>query len=151
VGNIEEALKRSGLGAESLSLDITESAFLDALEGDALTLKRIEKLGVRIFIDDFGTGYSSLSYLKHLSANAIKIDKSFVASLGEDVENTAIVRMVVDLAHTLRMEAIAEGVESEEQARLLRGMGCNFAQGYYWQRPCSAEKIEELLAAGFNP
>jgi diguanylate cyclase (GGDEF)-like protein/PAS domain S-box-containing protein len=151
VGNIEEALKRSGLGAESLSLDITESAFLDALEGDALILKRIEKLGVRIFIDDFGTGYSSLSYLKHLSANAIKIDKSFVASLGEDVENTAIVRMVVDLAHTLRMEAIAEGVESEEQARLLRGMGCDFAQGYHWQRPCSAEKIEELLAAGFNP
>jgi EAL domain-containing protein (putative c-di-GMP-specific phosphodiesterase class I) len=151
VGSIEEALRRFGLDAESLSLDITESAFLDAFEVNALTLKRIEKLGVRIFIDDFGTGYSSLSYLKRLPASALKIDKSFVAGLGEDSEDTAIVRMVVDLAHTLGMAAIAEGVESEEQARLLGEMGCTFAQGYYWQRPCSAEKIEKLLAAGFNP
>jgi len=151
VKNIEEALRTSGLDAGSLSLDVTESTFLDAFEKNALTLQQIEKLGVRIFIDDFGTGYSSLSYLKRLPANALKIDKSFVAGLGEDLEDTAIVRMVVDLAHTLGMESIAEGVESAEQLELLRAMDCNFAQGYHLARPLPKEEVEQLLAAGFNP
>jgi EAL domain-containing protein (putative c-di-GMP-specific phosphodiesterase class I) len=149
--DIEEALRTSGLDAGSLSLDVTESTFLDAFEKNALTLQQIEKLGVRIFIDDFGTGYSSLSYLKRLPANALKIDKSFVAGLGEDLEDTAIVRMVVDLAHTLGMESIAEGVESAEQLELLRAMDCNFAQGYHLARPLPKEEVEQLLAAGFNP
>jgi diguanylate cyclase (GGDEF)-like protein/PAS domain S-box-containing protein len=148
VRNIEEALRTSGLDTGSLILDVTESTFLDVFENDTLPLKRIEKLGVKIFIDDFGTGYSSLSYLKRLPASALKIDKSFVAGLGEDSEDTAIVRMVVDLAHTLGLESIAEGVENEEQVRLLGGMGCKYAQGYYWQRPCTAEKLEKMLAAG---
>jgi EAL domain-containing protein (putative c-di-GMP-specific phosphodiesterase class I) len=151
VKDIEEALRTSGLDAGSLSLDVTESTFLDAFEKNALTLQQIEKLGVRIFIDDFGTGYSSLSYLKRLPANALKIDKSFVAGLGEDLEDTAIVRMVVDLAHTLGMESIAEGVESAEQLELLRAMDCNFAQGYHLARPLPKEEVEQLLAAGFNP
>ena len=148
VRSIEEALTTSGLDTGSLILDVTESTFLDVFENDTLPLKRIEKLGVKIFIDDFGTGYSSLSYLKRLPASALKIDKSFVAGLGEDSEDTAIVRMVVDLAHTLGLESIAEGVENEEQVRLLGGMGCKYAQGYYWQRPCTAEKLEKMLAAG---
>ena len=148
VRNIEETLITSGLDTGSLILDVTESTFLDVFENDTLPLKRIEKLGVKIFIDDFGTGYSSLSYLKRLPASALKIDKSFVAGLGEDSEDTAIVRMVVDLAHTLGLESIAEGVENEEQVRLLGGMGCKYAQGYYWQRPCTAEKLEKMLAAG---
>ena len=102
--------------------------------------------GVRISIDDFGTGYSSLSYLKRLPAEAIKIDKSFVKGLREDVEDTAIVRMIIELAHTLRMKVIAEGVETEEQAELLREMGCDMAQGFYFARPLPAEAAPEFLA-----
>ena len=144
---IREALASSGLGAESLSLDITESAFLGALEGNALALQRIENLGVGIFIDDFGTGYSSLSYLKRLPADALKIDKSFVKGLGEDVEDTAIVHMVIELAHTLGLEVIAEGVETEEQVALLEEMGCDMAQGYHFTRPLPAEEIPAFLTS----
>ena len=144
---IREALASSGLGAESLSLDITESAFIDALEGNALTLQRIEDLGVGISIDDFGTGYSSLSYLKRLPANALKIDKSFIKGLGEDDDDTAIAGMVVKLAHTLGMEVIAEGVETEEQVALLEEMGCDMAQGFHFERPLPAEALSEFLLA----
>jgi EAL domain-containing protein (putative c-di-GMP-specific phosphodiesterase class I) len=117
-----------------------------ALETNTAALDRLRAMGVRISIDDFGTGYSSLSYLKRLPAEAIKIDKSFVKGLGEDVEDTAIVRMIIELAHTLRMEVIAEGVESAEQAGLLREMGCDAAQGVYFSKPLPTEDVPEFLA-----
>jgi diguanylate cyclase (GGDEF)-like protein/PAS domain S-box-containing protein len=144
---IRETLASSGLGAESLSLDITESAFLDAWGGNVLTLQRIENLGVGISIDDFGTGYSSLSYLKRLPANALKIDKSFIKGLGEDDGDTAIARMVVELAHSLGMEVIAEGVETKEQVTLLEEMGCDMAQGFHFERPLPPEALSEFLLA----
>jgi diguanylate cyclase (GGDEF)-like protein len=147
VEDIEEALRRSGLGAESLSLDITESAFIDALESNTLALQRIENLGVGICIDDFGTGYSSLSYLKRLPADVLKIDKSFVGGLGQNVEDTAIAGMVVELAHTLGMEVIAEGVETGEQVAFLEEMGCDMAQGYHFEWPLPAEAATEFLLA----
>jgi EAL domain-containing protein (putative c-di-GMP-specific phosphodiesterase class I) len=103
-------------------------------------------MGVGISIDDFGTGYSSLAYLKRLPADALKIDKSFVAGLGEDIEDTAIVGMVIDLAHTLGMEVVAEGVETEAQAELLREMGCDMAQGYYFSKPMPPEEVPGFLA-----
>ena len=102
-------------------------------------------LGVRISIDDFGMGYSSLSYLNRLPADALKIDKSFLAGLGEDIEDTAIVGMVIDLAHTFGMEVVAEGVESQTQAELLREMGCDMAQGFCFCEPVPTEKIPALL------
>jgi diguanylate cyclase (GGDEF)-like protein len=142
---VKQALARSGLAAGSLSLDVTESAFIDAVEANAQALERIQALGVRISIDDFGMGYSSLSYLKRLPADALKIDKSFVKGFGENVEDTAIARMVIELAHTLGMEVIAEGVESEEQARLLREMGCNMAQGFHFAKPLSPEAASKFL------
>ena len=144
---IREALSNSGLGAESLSLDVTESACIDAFKGNALILQRIEHLGVGISIDDFGTGFSSLSYLKRLPANALKIDKSFIKSLGEDVEDTAIVQMVVELAHTLVMKAIAEGVETKGQVALLKEMGCDMVQGFHFARPLPPEAVSEFLLA----
>jgi len=105
----------------------------------------MEHLGVGLSIDDFGTGYSSLSYLKRLPANVIKIDKAFVGGLGEDREDTAIARMVVDLAHTLGMKAVAEGVETEGQAALLEEMGCDMAQGFHFARPLPPEAASEVL------
>jgi EAL domain-containing protein (putative c-di-GMP-specific phosphodiesterase class I) len=147
VEDIEEALRESGLGAEALSLDITESAFVDTLENNALVLRRIENLGVGICIDDFGTGYSSLSYLKRLPADVLKIDKSFVKGLGEDDEDTAITRMIVELAHTLGMQVIAEGVETDGQVALLEEMGCDMAQGFHFEGAVPPGAVSELLLA----
>ena len=147
VETIEAALAKSGLAAESLSLDVTETAFIDALEaGDSLVLKRIQALGVRISIDDFGMGYSSLSYLKRLPADALKIDKSFVKGFGEDPQDTAIVRMVIDVAHTLDLKVVAEGVETWAQAALLAEMGCDMAQGHHFAQPLSPAATSKLLA-----
>jgi EAL domain-containing protein (putative c-di-GMP-specific phosphodiesterase class I) len=145
--SIREALAVSGLRTESLSLDVTESAFINALEGNALVLQRIENLGVGICIDDFGTRYSSLCYLKRLPANVLKIDKTFIKGLGETDEDTAIVRMVIDLAHTLRMKVIAEGVETARQGAILEEMGCDMAQGFYFERAVPPGAVSELLLA----
>ena len=143
---VEEALRDTGMEASHLSLDVTESTYIKVLEARTATLDRLKALGVRMSLDDFGTGYSSLSYLKSLPADAIKIDKSFVKGLGEDAEDTAIVRMIVELAHTLGMEVVAEGVESEEQSQLLREMGCDMAQGFHFAKPLPAEDVPGILA-----
>jgi diguanylate cyclase (GGDEF)-like protein/PAS domain S-box-containing protein len=144
---VEGILKETGLEGSCLTLDVTETIYVRALAGNTATLDRLRALGARISIDDFGMGYSSLAYLKRLPANALKIDKSFVKGLGEDVEDTAIVRMIIELAHTLGLEVIAEGVESEEQARLLREMNCDFAQGYHFSKPLPPEAMPALLSA----
>jgi EAL domain-containing protein (putative c-di-GMP-specific phosphodiesterase class I) len=142
---IESALRESKLDASYLSLDVTESVYVHALEGNSATLDRLTAMGVRILIDDFGMGYSSLSYLKRLPADALKIDKSFIRGLGEDVKDTAIVRMVIELAHTLGMEVIAEGVESWDQAALLEEIGCDLGQGYHFSKPLPPDELQEYL------
>jgi diguanylate cyclase (GGDEF)-like protein len=143
---VEEALGEAGLEARSLVLDITETVYVRTLEYSTGALERLREMGVGISIDDFGTGYSSLSYLKRLPADALKIDRSFVAGLGEDAEDTAIVGMVVNLAHTLGMEVVAEGVETTEQAALLKEMGCDLAQGFLFSKPLPPEEVPFLLA-----
>ena len=139
-------LRETGLEGSFLTLDVTETVYVRALEGNTMALDGLRAMGVRISLDDFGTGYSSLSYLKMLPADAIKIDQSFVRGLGEDVEDTAVVRMVVELAHTFGMEAIAEGVETEEQARLLREMDCDMGQGFHFSKPLPPEAVSKFLA-----
>ena len=131
-----------------MCLDVTETVYVKALEGNTQALDRLRNMGVRISIDDFGTGYSSLSYLKRLPADALKIDKSFVKGLGEDIEDTAIVRMVIELAHTLGVEVVAEGVESRAQATLLAEMGCDMAQGYHFSGPVPPEEVPGFLGGG---
>jgi EAL domain-containing protein (putative c-di-GMP-specific phosphodiesterase class I) len=136
---VERVLRETGLQGSRLTLDVTETVYVQVLADNTAILDRLEGLGVRFSIDDFGTGYSSLSYLKRLPAHAIKIDQSFVEGLGKDVEDTAIVRMIIELAHTLGLGVIAEGVETKEQAALLKEMGCDFAQGYHFAKPLPAE------------
>ena len=102
-------------------------------------------MGVRLAIDDFGSGYSSHSYLKRLPADILRIDRAFLAGLGEDTGDTAIVRMVIDLAHTLGMKVVAEGVETRAQAALLGEMGCDMAQGFYFARPLPPEEVSRLM------
>jgi diguanylate cyclase (GGDEF)-like protein/PAS domain S-box-containing protein len=136
---VERVLGETGLEGSRLTLDVTETVYVQVLAANTAILDRLRGLGVRFSIDDFGTGYSSLSYLKRLPADAIKIDRSFVKGLGKDVEDTAVVRMVIELAHTLGLEVIAEGVETEKQAALLKEMGCDFAQGYHFSKPLPTE------------
>ncbi|MEJ7843376.1 MAG: EAL domain-containing protein [Rubrobacter sp.] len=148
---LEAALIETGLPGNRLCLDVTETVYVKALEGNIAALDRIRRMGVRVSIDDFGTGYSSLSYLKHLPADTLKIDRSFVKGLGEDVQDTAIVRTIIELAHTLGMEVVAEGVEGPSQARLLREMGCDLGQGYHISKPLPPEELPAFLAERVNP
>ena len=136
---VERVLGETGLEGTRLTLDVTETVYVKVLAANTAILDRLRGLGVRFSIDDFGTGYSSLSYLKRLPADAIKIDKAFVDGLGKDVEDTAVIRMIIELAHTLGLEVIAEGVETEEQVALLKEMGCDFAQGYHFSKPLPPE------------
>jgi diguanylate cyclase (GGDEF)-like protein/PAS domain S-box-containing protein len=140
-----EVLGKTGLDPRRLSLDVTETAYIRILEERMPTLDRLKELGVGVAIDDFGVGYSSLSYLKRLSADILKIDRSFVRGIGEVEEDTAIVRMVIDLAHTLGMKVVAEGIEEWEQATLLTEMGCDMGQGFYFSRPLSPEAVPEFI------
>ena len=147
---IGRALAETGLPASSLGLDITETVYIGALEANTAALDRLRALGIRVSLDDFGSGYSSLSYLKRLPADILKIDRSFTKGLGLEVEDTAIVQTVVDLAHILGMEVVAEGVEVEEQETLLREMGCDFGQGYRFSRPLPPEGALEFLNSAYQ-
>ena len=135
-GVVAAALKDSGLPPSSLCLEITESAIMEDPEAAHRILQGLRALGVRLAIDDFGVGYSSLSHLKYLlPVDMIKIDKSFVDGLLDDGESRAIITAIVELAHALNVQAVAEGVETEDQAIALRAMGCHTAQGYHFSRP----------------
>jgi diguanylate cyclase (GGDEF)-like protein/PAS domain S-box-containing protein len=148
---VEGILKETELEGSCLTLDVTETVYVRTLAGNTATLDRLRDLEARIFIDDFGVGYSSLAYLKRLPADALKIDRSFVKGLGEDVEDTAIVHMIIELAHTLGLEVIAEEVETNEQVALLKEMGCNMAQGYHFTEPLPPEEIPALLTSDPPP
>jgi diguanylate cyclase (GGDEF)-like protein/PAS domain S-box-containing protein len=149
-GVIGQALKESGLSASSLGLDITETVYISALDANTAALDRLKALGIRISLDDFGSGYSSLSYLKRLPADILKIDKSFTKGLGVEVEDTAILQTVVDLAHILGMEVVAEGVEIEEQETLLKEMDCDMAQGNHFSKPLPPEAVSDFLNSTYQ-
>ena len=118
-----------------LTLEITESLLIDEPDRIAATLTALADLGVRLSLDDFGTGYSSLSYLSALPIHQLKIDRSFVAGLGERPECETLVTGIIHLGHGLGLEVIAEGVETAQQAQRLLGLGCHLAQGFYFGRP----------------
>ena len=111
-------------------------------------MQALRALGVQLAIDDFGTGYSSLAYLKRLPVDMLKIDKAFVAGLGRDAGDTAIVRSIITLARTLELAVTAEGIEAEAEVQQLRELGCDLGQGYYFARPTPPGAVEALLAAG---
>jgi EAL domain-containing protein (putative c-di-GMP-specific phosphodiesterase class I) len=148
VEEVARVLRETGLNPSSLELEVTESVMLDDAESANETLQQLKDLGVRIALDDFGTGYSSLSYLTRVRVDTLKIDKSFVGRLGNEVEAMAIVQTIIALAKELGMEVVAEGVERVEQLVQLREMECDLAQGYYFAKPVSSESIPALLAVG---
>ncbi|MDP2785222.1 MAG: EAL domain-containing protein [Sulfurimicrobium sp.] len=139
------ALEDSGLEPELLELEITESIMIQDLQTTLTTLNQLHVIGIQISIDDFGTGYSSLSYLKRLPISKIKIDQSFVRDICADPDDAAIADAVISLGHSLKMQVIAEGVETVEQLDYLRAHGCDEFQGYYFSRPLPAEAFAELV------
>ncbi|HET9680417.1 MAG TPA: EAL domain-containing protein, partial [Candidatus Limnocylindrales bacterium] len=143
---IARVLRRTRLAPSALELEITESSVMDRSEASLRVLEQLRALGVRIVLDDFGTGYSSLAYLRHLPLDTIKIDRSFVTDLDVRDPNVGIVRAVVSLAHGLGVSVVAEGIESDEQARRLRELGCDMGQGYNWAHPADAAKTGALVA-----
>jgi len=142
---VRELLARTGLDPVNLRLEVTESALVDESASALATLEALSELGVRLVLDDFGTGYSSLAYLNRFPFDALKIDRSFVDGLGLEQERTAIVEAVIGMARALSLDAIAEGVESEEQLSELRRLGCDFAQGHLFSRPLAPAKVTTLL------
>ena len=148
VQNVRESTRESGLNAECVRLEITESAVMHNASASADTLQQLRALGFRLSIDDFGTGYSSLSYLHQFPLDVLKIDRSFITHIGADGSKAEIVETVINLARSLNMKVVAEGVETQIQLDQLTRLGCDFAQGYLFSRPLSAEKATELIQSG---
>jgi diguanylate cyclase (GGDEF)-like protein/PAS domain S-box-containing protein len=146
VDSVKRAIDSSGIAPAKLGLEVTESALMDDAESALRVVNELKELGVQITIDDFGTGYSSLLYLKRFPVDILKIDRSFVAGLGENQDDTAIVRSVLDLAHAFSIEAVAEGIETRGQLAVLQSFGCNYGQGYLWSPGRPAADLESMLS-----
>lgn len=142
---VVEALNKSKLPPQYLELEITESLTMQDTEDVLETLSYLNKLGLSIAIDDFGTGYSSLSYLKKFPVNKLKIDRAFIHDVGSDLDDGAIAKSIIDLAHNMSMLVVAEGVERLGQSRWLYDQGCDQVQGYYFCKPLSENELLKLL------
>jgi len=145
VAQVRLALESTGLAPHALELEVTEGVLIDNVEAVIELLSRIKQTGVSIALDDFGTGYSSMAYLRRLPIDVLKIDQSFVRDLAHDEDARSIVQAIVALAHALHKSVVAEGVETLVQADLLRALGCEEAQGYYFSRPVTAAALEALM------
>jgi len=144
VEDVEFALAESGLAPESLTLEMTESSIMGNPEETLATLDRLKAMNVRLEIDDFGTGYSSLSRLQRLPFDSLKIDRSFLRELSDGNGNLDIIKAIMQLAHSLRLEVTAEGVETKEQLSTLRQLDCNYIQGFLFSKPVDAVEAESL-------
>ena len=147
VDAVERVLDETGIPPESLHLEVTESALIPEIDAVREVLARLRALNIRLHLDDFGTGYSSLSCLRTLHFDALKIDRSFVQRLDSDPESRAIVEIILNLARSLRMTVVAEGVETESQRAHLLDLGCEEGQGFLFSKPVSAEIAEQSLAS----
>jgi diguanylate cyclase (GGDEF)-like protein len=138
-------LQETGMAGEFLELEVTESVVMHNPQEAVRILEQLSEQGIHISVDDFGTGYSSLSYLKQFRLDTLKIDRSFVRDINSDADDAAIVRSVIALAHSLRLQVIAEGVETAEQLEYLRALGCDQYQGYFRSKPVPAAEFEAML------
>lgn len=146
VEDIRKLLNELALPPETLKLEITESTVMADPSAAVEMLQQIKSLGIHLAIDDFGTGYSSLSYLHRFPLDTLKIDRSFISSMGEDGEGMEIARTILPMANNLKLDVVAEGVETVQQVTLLKKLHCKYGQGYYFSKPLSAENIAAMLA-----
>jgi len=144
--SVATALQKSGLHPSWLELEVTESMLMDSAETTLATLSTLKGMGVRLAIDDFGTGYSSLSYLKRFPLDTLKIDRSFVKDLPHDAEDAAIAKAIIAMAHSLKLEVVAEGVETAEQLAFLQQHGCDLVQGFLFSKPMAAAAFHDVLS-----
>jgi diguanylate cyclase (GGDEF)-like protein/PAS domain S-box-containing protein len=151
VSDVSRALASSGLDPACLTLEITETTLVRDVESTVAAFRALKTLGIRLAIDDFGTGYSSLSYLRQFPIDTLKIDRSFVAALDDGADSNALVRSILDLSETLRLDTVAEGIETDEQRRALESLGATRGQGYLFARPMGPTEMAGLLADGGAP
>jgi EAL domain-containing protein (putative c-di-GMP-specific phosphodiesterase class I) len=145
VDSVRQALRQAGLGGRQLKLEITESVVMHNAERASQTLAELKALGVGVAVDDFGTGYSSLAYLRRFPIDQLKVDRSFVQDATVHPDSAAIVHSIIGLARNLRMQTVAEGVETEEQRAFLQAAGCDLMQGYLFSRPLPAQELYDKL------
>lgn len=144
VSDVASALEQSGLPANMLELEITETHIIEDIEYVIETLSTLRAMGIRLSVDDFGTGYSSLMYLKKLPVNTVKIDRSFVTDIPGDADDESLIKAIISMSHSLNLSVVAEGVENEAQLAFLRNLGCDEIQGFLLARPDSAEQLMQL-------
>jgi diguanylate cyclase (GGDEF)-like protein/PAS domain S-box-containing protein len=149
LAQVAGVLDATGLPAELLIFEITESMVMEDISSAREVMKKLNRLGVRLAIDDFGTGHSSLAYLKQFPVHEVKVDRAFVQGVAESPVDSAIVRAVIDLANAMGMATVAEGVETKSQVAGLKMLGCQVAQGFYFSRPLHADEFDRLLARHF--
>lgn len=148
VDRIRDALDAEGIPADRLEVELTEEIFIQNIEHNLGQLSRLHDLGVHLAIDDFGVGYSSLAYLKNFPLDLLKIDRSFITEVTERHDDAVITRAVINLAHNLGLQVVAEGVETQAQLDFLKSQGCNMIQGYLISRPVPAAELEKALCSG---
>lgn len=151
VDNVYNTISESDVAPEQLHLEITERLLMQQPENAKETLNMCRKAGMGIAIDDFGTGYSSLSYLHYFPINVLKIDQSFVRDMTENESSRALVKSVVMLAKNMKMSVVAEGVETQDDAKILKDMGCDLAQGYYFAKPMSEKDVTDFVMSWVSP
>jgi EAL domain-containing protein (putative c-di-GMP-specific phosphodiesterase class I) len=148
VHEVQEVLREANLGPESLKIEITEGILVRSEAATFAILFELNESHIDLALDDFGVGYSSLSYLKRFPFASLKIDRTFVHRVQSDPEDAAVVRAIVTIAKTLRMNVVAEGIETVAQYEQLRALGCDRGQGHYFARPMTATAVSELLRSG---
>lgn len=146
IGDLAEVIRKVRIDPGKIILEITESTMMEDTETILRLLHRIKSLGIRLAIDDFGTGYSSLSYLQQFPIDILKIDRSFVTGIEVSPQKNAVARTIINLSDTLQLATVAEGIENNHQAEILRELGCEFGQGYFFSRPMEIGQFDELLS-----
>jgi EAL domain-containing protein (putative c-di-GMP-specific phosphodiesterase class I) len=147
IDHVSESLLRSRLDPAYLALEITESLLMQHTELNVRRIRELSQLGLTLAVDDFGTGYSSLSYLRRFPVKTLKVDKSFVDGIQDDVDAETLVHAIVSLGHALSLQIVAEGIEHAGQLERLRGMGCDKGQGFLFGKPLSAEDLTTRLTS----
>ncbi len=143
---IRQLIKDSGIPADQLEIEITESIMIDSVDKALYCIDELKAMGVHIAIDDFGTGYSSLSYLNRFPADLLMIDKSFIDAMNTRDSSRQYVAAIISMGHIMGFDVISEGVEKPEQLETLKEIGCDYVQGFIWGNPLSTEEVERLIA-----
>ena len=147
IDDIRRILRKNNVSPSIIEIEITESIMIDSAEKALQRIDELKQLGLKVAIDDFGTGYSSLSYLNSFPTDMLKIDKSFIDNMSLNESSKQYVAMIISIGHTLDLKVISEGVESDDQVKILKSIGCDYIQGYVWGKPMPPEDASKLVVS----